>query len=105
MQEYVWTDPINDPSQVKYNDFLSICDLEKVRFGGWVMNHIKTSGSLRGRFKPIITTKDGKTPMALLEYDSSSCIIFGHNGLTSDTKSSPIFENSIKYIEAKMRFN
>jgi hypothetical protein len=97
-----WSSSIEDSSQIQYDDFLASCNLGSITYRGEYMNHVRPKPPLRGKFKTLVETSDGKTAMALVEYDSSSCVISGSPNYFTNSNYFPVFQCVIKYLEAKM---
>jgi formylglycine-generating enzyme required for sulfatase activity len=100
-----WSPSINSGSQIKYMDFLSLCNGATIRYTGGNMNLISPKLPMRGKYKPLAETEDGKATLAMIEYDSSACFIAGSAQFFISSGYFPLFERVVKYIEVKMSKN
>jgi hypothetical protein len=69
------------------------------------MNLIRPKLPMRGEYKPLAETEDGKATLAMIEYDSSACFIAGGAQFFISSGYFPLFERVVKYIEVKMSKN
>jgi hypothetical protein len=100
-----WSPAIDSGSQIKYMDFLSVCNGATIRYTGGSMNLIRPKPSMRGKYKPLAETQDGKATLAMIEYNSSACFIAGSKQFFTSSGYFPLFERVVKYIEVKMSKN